>query len=289
MIKICKTVQQLRSAISDAKKTFAVNAECDRSEVSLGVVPTMGALHEGHLSLVKKSAEKCDITVITVFVNPLQFGKNEDLDKYPRQLLEDTKLAESAGADLVFAPTEDTFYNQDHQTLIYNDEVSKLYCGAYRPGHFQGVLTVVAKLFLAVEADWAFFGKKDYQQAYIIKKMVSDLNWNIRIHLVATAREKSGLARSSRNEYLSSGDRTAAAVIYQSLKEAKRRKADGEISAARLRTKISKNISKAGGEVQYVEIASRSTLLPVKKLTGKEVVLVAAFFGATRLIDNLEI
>jgi pantoate--beta-alanine ligase len=135
------------------------------------------------------------------FVNPLQFGPGEDLDKYPRQLARDVQLAAESGAQLVFAPTVSSFYNAEHQTMIMNEQVASLYCGAYRPGHFAGVLTVVAKLFLAVEPTVAFFGKKDFQQAFLIQKMVSDLNWNISIELVPTVREKSGLARSSRNEF----------------------------------------------------------------------------------------
>lgn len=316
MIKIIKTVKELRKELDFLKK----------ENKSVGLVPTMGALHPGHISLVKMSAKKCDITVVSIFVNPLQFGPNEDLDTYPRQLIKDTELAENAGANLIFAPTKESFYEPNHQTMIFNDEISKLYCGKYRPIHFQGVLTVVAKLFLAVEADWAFFGKKDYQQAYLIKKMVKDLNWNINIGVAPISREKSGLARSSRNEFLSAENKDAAKVIYASLKEAKAiyraglksannavgssannlkvTSAKGSVSSkapdakgakampkvSELKNLVKKNITKAGGKVQYVELVSQDTLLPVKrKLEGKVCMLVAAYFGETRLIDNIEL
>lgn len=279
-MKIVSTISDLRLELAKVRKAGK----------KIGCVPTMGALHSGHMSLVKKSASQCDFTVVTIFVNPLQFGKNEDLDKYPRRLDEDAKLCEKNGAQLIFAPTMDSMYTPEHMTFVYNESLENLYCGAYRPGHFKGVLTVVAKLFLAVQPDAAYFGRKDYQQAFLIKRMVEDLNFPIDIVLIPTSREPSGLARSSRNEFLSPQERTAAAAIYEGLKAAQEEYAEGETSVEILRTIVAGSIDHAGGKVQYVEIVSRKTLLAYQEeITEKPVILVAAFFGNTRLIDNLEL
>ncbi len=279
-MKIVKTIAELRKELEKIRK----------SGKTIGCVPTMGALHDGHMSLVKKSASQCDFTVVTIFVNPIQFGKNEDLDKYPRRLEADAKLCEKNGAKLIFAPNADSMYDENHQTYIYNDSLESLYCGEYRPGHFRGVLTVVAKLFLAVQPDKAFFGKKDYQQAFLIKKMASDLNFPVQIVLIPISREKSGLARSSRNEYMSEAERTSAAAIYEGLCAAKEEYVEGERNAQVLRTIVSGCIDHAGGKVQYVHIVSQKTLLPLDgELEEKAAILVAAHFGKTRLIDNLEL
>jgi pantoate--beta-alanine ligase len=257
---------------------------------TIGFVPTMGALHEGHLSLIRQSVGQNDHTVLSIFVNPTQFSAGEDLDKYPRQLALDLKMALSAGADLAFTPQSDSFYGLNHQTWVVNPELENLYCGAYRPGHFRGVLTVVAKLFFAALPHVAYFGKKDYQQAFLIQKMVHDFNWPIKIKLVATSREASGLARSSRNAYLSETERAKASVIWQSLKSARAKIQQGEAHAALIKKEIISAIQKAGGQVQYVEICSRQTLLPCAKIQKtKAAILIAAFFGSTRLIDNIEV
>ncbi len=279
-VKIVTTIEDLRKELAKPRKAGK----------TIGCVPTMGALHAGHMSIVRKSASQCDLTVVTIFVNPLQFGKNEDLDKYPRRLEADAELCAKNGAGLIFAPTMDSMYNPDHMTYVYNEPLENLYCGSYRPGHFRGVLTVVAKLFLAVQPDKAYFGRKDYQQAFLIRKMVEDLNFPVEIGLIPTSREASGLARSSRNEYLTADERTRASAIYQSLKEAQEEYEEGERSVDVLRTIVSGSIDHAGGKVQYVEIVSRKTLLPlVGELVEKPVILVAAHFGNTRLIDNLEL
>lgn len=279
-MKIVKTITELRKELQKIRKAGK----------TIGCVPTMGALHDGHMALVKKSASQCDFTVVTIFVNPLQFGKNEDLDKYPRRLEADASLCAKHGAELVFAPSMDSMYDPDHQTYVYNEALENLYCGQYRPGHFRGVLTVVAKLFLAVLPDKAFFGKKDYQQAFLIKKMVSDLNFPTQIVLIPTSREKSGLARSSRNEFLTEVERNAAASIYQGLCAAKEEYAEGERNAEVLRTIVSGCIDHAGGKVQYVHLVSQKTLQALQgEMEEKATILVAAHFGATRLIDNLEL
>ena len=256
---------------------------------SVGLVPTMGALHEGHLTLVREARRKCDVVVVSVFVNPLQFGPNEDFESYPRRVAQDARLLEACGADVLFAPTAETFYEPDHQTMIVNPAVQGLYCGKYRPGHFSGALTVVAKLFFAAQPEFAFFGKKDWQQAWLISKMVADLNWPIRIVKVPTVRGRDGLALSSRNEYLDPKSRAGAPAIRAALVSIRKARNSGERNVARLAEEAKKTISRAGGRVQYLEIVSQKTLLPLKSVSEPAVVLVAAFFGKTRLIDNIEL
>ena len=278
-MKRCKTVEALRRELGKLRA----------GGKSVGLVPTMGALLEGHLTLVREARRKCDVVVVSVFVNPLQFGPNEDFESYPRRVAQDAKLLEACGADLLFVPTTETFYNPDHQTMIVNPAVQGLYCGKYRPGHFSGALTVVAKLFFAAQPEFAFFGKKDWQQAWLIAKMVSDLNWPIRIVKVPTVRGKDGLALSSRNEYLDPKSRAGAPAIRAALVSLKKAQVSGERNVARLAEEAKKTISRAGGKVQYLEIVSQKTLLPLKSVSEPAVVLVAAFFGKTRLIDNIEL
>ena len=253
----------------------------------------MGALHEGHGELIKESVKNCDITVVSVFLNPIQFGKNEDLDKYPKRLEADAKFAESLGADYVFAPTVNEMYPEgDPLTLVRDETLEGLYCGAYRPGHFRGVLTVVSKLFLISGCDHAYFGEKDYQQVFLIERMVKDLNFDLQIHRVRLVREASGLALSSRNEYLSEDERSRALGIYNGLVQAKSVYEAGERSVAKIRDVVLKSILASRGIVQFVEVVNQKTL---QKFSGmlmpedKVVILVAAFFGKTRLIDNIEL
>ena len=278
-MKRCKTVEALRRELGKLRA----------GGKTVGLVPTMGALHEGHLTLVREARAKCDVVVVSVFVNPLQFGPNEDFESYPRRVAQDAKLLEACGADVLFVPTTETFYNPDHQTMIVNPAAQGLYCGKYRPGHFSGALTVVAKLFFAAQPEFAFFGKKDWQQAWLIAKMVSDLNWPIRIVKVPTVRGKDGLALSSRNEYLDPKSRAGAPAIRAALVSLKKAQVSGERNVARLAEEAKKTISRAGGKVQYLEIVSQKTLLPLKSVSEPAVVLVAAFFGKTRLIDNIEL
>lgn len=261
---------------------------------TIGLVPTMGALHDGHGALIKASVKECDVTVVSVFLNPIQFGKNEDLDKYPKRLEADAKLAESIGADYVFAPSVAEMYpDGDPMTMVRDETLESLYCGAYRPGHFRGVLTVVSKLFLISGAHHAYFGEKDYQQVFLIERMVKDLNFDIQIHRVKIVREASGLALSSRNEYLSEDEKARALGIAGGLKQAKDAFDAGERSVAKLRDFVLKSILAARGTVQFVEVVNQKTLQ--KFAAGmlapedKVVILVAAFFGKTRLIDNIEL
>lgn len=281
-MKIVKTIAELRAELLPLKKAGK----------SVGLVPTMGALHEGHMSLVDASAKENDVTVVSVFLNPIQFGKNEDLDKYPRRLEKDAELVDAHGGNFVFAPTPAEMYpDGDPLTLVRDETMECLYCGATRPGHFRGVLTVVTKLFNISGADRAYFGKKDYQQAFLIKRMVKDLNMPIEIHTLPIVREASGLARSSRNEYMNDVERGAAVAISKALLDAKASYEAGEKDVNRLRSKIQENVAKAGGVVQYIEIASQKTLFANTSGTVDEpsVILIAAFFGKTRLIDNMEL
>ncbi|MBR2899360.1 MAG: pantoate--beta-alanine ligase [Fibrobacter sp.] len=282
-MQIIKTIAELRETLKPLIK----------KEKVIGLVPTMGALHDGHGALIKESVKNCEVTVVSVFLNPIQFGRNEDLDKYPKRLEADAKLAESLGADYVFAPSVAEMYpDGDPLTLVRDETLESMYCGAYRPGHFRGVLTVVAKLFLISGANKAFFGEKDYQQVFLIEKMVKDLNFDIEIHRVPIVREESGLALSSRNEYLTADERKQALGISEGLKLAKKAFEGGERGVVRLRDIVLKSVLANRGQVQYVEVVNQKNL---QKFNGvlrdgdKVVILVAAFFGKTRLIDNIEL
>lgn len=282
-MQVIKSIETLRSVV----KPLA------RQGKSIGLVPTMGALHDGHAALIKASVKDCDVTIVSVFLNPIQFGKNEDLDKYPKRLDADVKLAESIGADIVFAPSAEEMYPEGAPlTLVRDETLEGLYCGAYRPGHFRGVLTVVSKLFIISGADHAYFGEKDYQQVFMIERMVRDLNFGIKIHRVKIVRDASGLALSSRNEYLSEEEKRQALSLSEGLKNAKGAFAAGERSVARLRDIVIKAVLNCRGQVQYVEVVDQNSLQKFAgalKPENKVVILVAAFFGKTRLIDNLEL
>ncbi len=282
-MQIVNTVDSLREILKPIS----------RQGKTIGLVPTMGALHAGHGALIKESVKNCDVTVVSVFLNPIQFGKNEDLDKYPKRLEADAKLAESLGADYVFAPSVAEMYpDGDPLTMVRDESLESMYCGAYRPGHFRGVLTVVSKLFLISGCNHAYFGEKDYQQVFLIERMVKDLNFDLQIHRVKIVREESGLALSSRNEYLSEDERKNALSISQGLREAKDAYAKGERAVSKIRDIVLKSIIASHGIVQFVEVVNQKNL---QKFSGilssdeKVVILVAAFFGKTRLIDNIEL
>jgi len=282
-MQVIKSIDALREVLKPLSKQGK----------TIGLVPTMGALHAGHGALIQASVKDCDVTVVSVFLNPIQFGKNEDLDKYPKRLEADAKLAESIGADFVFAPSVAEMYPEgDPLTLVRDETLESMYCGAYRPGHFRGVLTVVAKLFLISGADHAYFGEKDYQQVFLIERMVKDLNFDLQIHRVKIVREESGLALSSRNEYLSELERSQSLSISSGLMKAKEAYANGERSVARLRSTVLNNILAERGQVQFVEVVNQKDLQKFNgmlKEDDKVVILVAAFFGKTRLIDNIEL
>ena len=251
----------------------------------IALVPTMGYLHEGHLSLIELAKKKgADEIVVSVFVNPVQFCPGEDYEKYPRDERADLAKCRKAGATAIFFPTPANMYLDRHSVYITEDDVSKGYCGARRPGHFRGVCTVVAKLFNLAHPDFAVFGQKDYQQAQVIKRMVRDLNFDLEIVTAPIVREPSGLARSSRNTYLSAEEKERALALSASLKDAAGWK--GAVSAAVARKRITKRLTDAGLRVDYVEFADAETLDPVKTVRKGVVILLAAYCGRTRLIDN---
>ena len=282
-MQIVTTVDSLRQILKPLSRSGKV----------IGLVPTMGALHDGHGALIKESVKNCDITVVSVFLNPIQFGKNEDLDKYPKRLEADANFAASLGADYVFAPSVQEMYPEgDPLTMVRDETLESLYCGAYRPGHFRGVLTVVSKLFLISGCNHAYFGEKDYQQVFLIERMVKDLNFDLQIHRVKLVREETGLALSSRNEYLSEDERSRALGIYNGLQQAKAAFESGERSVAKIRDIVLKSILASRGIVQFVEVVNQKDLQKFSGMLAPEdkvVILVAAYFGKTRLIDNIEL
>ena len=254
----------------------------------IALVPTMGYLHEGHLSLIAAAKRKgADEIVVSVFVNPVQFGPNEDYEKYPRDEKADLAKCRAAGATAVFFPTPANMYLDGHSTFITEETLAAGLCGARRPGHFRGVCTVVAKLFNIVHPHLAVFGQKDFQQAAVIRRMVRDLNFDVKISVAPIVREPSGLARSSRNTYLSDDERARAVALSQSLA---RTKADVAAKVtmpwSAYRARIVKALEKAGLVVDYVEAVDAETLVPVKSLSKGVAVLLAVWCGKTRLIDN---
>ena len=264
-------------------------AEYSRNNgLKIGLVPTMGYLHEGHLSLIRLLRKKCDILVVSIFINPTQFDVGEDLDKYPRDFERDESLCRQEEVDVIFYPTADQMYPDPYSTYITVEKLSNIMCGISRPTHFRGVTTIVAKLFNIVKPHMAIFGEKDYQQAMIIKKMVSDLNFDIEIVTAPIVREVDGLALSSRNKYLNSANRKNAVVLYQSLVYAQKLFHQGETKAAVLKRKIEEMIlRKPHTKIDYIEIIDPDTLESLEEVNNKAIVALAVFLGGTRLIDNL--
>ena len=257
------------------------------SDLRVGFVPTMGFLHEGHRALIDESVARCDITVVSIFVNPTQFGSNEDLDRYPRALEQDHELCRRAGVAMIFMPDAGEIYQPGFQTAVEPGPVSEPLCGAVRPGHFRGVATVVTKLFNIVQPDVAFFGQKDFQQCAVIRQMVRDLNLPIDIVTVATVREPDGLALSSRNSYLSPADRERAGCLSQGLLAAQAAYREGERDSQRL-IRIAQAAITEVDQLQYLELRDAGTLDAIQDLVEKPAALcVAAYIGTTRLIDNV--
>lgn len=278
-MQILKTIESLQSALGGA------------ANGTLGFVPTMGNLHAGHLSLVARARADHDLVVVSIFVNPLQFGANEDLDAYPRTLDADSAALIDAGCDVLFLPSAEELYGDDmlQSTRVQVPELGADYCGASRPGHFDGVTTVVAKLFNIVQPDAAYFGLKDYQQFSIIRKMVSDLAMPVALHGVDTVREASGLALSSRNGYLTPEQKALAPLLYQTIKSIGEAIAAGEQDFKRLTQAGKQQLQEAGFQLDYLAIANAASLRTAKKEDSHLVILVAAYLGSTRLIDNLRI
>jgi pantoate--beta-alanine ligase len=254
---------------------------------SIGLVPTMGALHEGHLSLVRRSVSRGDFVVVTIFVNPTQFGPHEDFAKYPRTLESDVAILAEARADLVFAPAADQIYRPGFSTYVEPPEVAHPLEGRCRPGHFRGVATIVLKLFHLVPADVAYFGQKDFQQTRVIETMVEDLDVPIRIEVCPTVREVDGLAMSSRNRYLNSAERQQSLAVSRSLARASALFRDGQRDAEILRAAMEQVLAEAHiTRIDYAAIVDPRTLTPVANADSNSMALIAAFVGGTRLIDN---
>ena len=253
----------------------------------IGFVPTMGYLHEGHLGLVRAARRQSDFVVVSIFVNPIQFGPKEDYRRYPRDFGRDRRLLASAGADFVFCPDVKGIYPEGFATFVDVERLGEGLCGKSRPGHFRGVTTVVAKLFNIVLPDVAVFGAKDAQQAFVIRRMTRDLDFRTRIVILPTARERDGLAMSSRNVYLTPEQRAEAPVLHRSLLMARRMIEQGERRAAKVKAAMSRLIRReSSGRIDYVEMVDTDELRPVRTFKCETLVALAVFFGKTRLIDN---
>lgn len=276
-MRVVHTISEVRQSVLGMKKQGA----------KVGLVPTMGALHAGHGSLIEAAMAECDFVVVTIFVNPTQFGPGEDLDKYPRTLNEDAAYCEKLGADLIFAPSAEEMYPESQLTWVEVEGLTGGLCGAKRPGHFRGVTTVCAKLFNIVQPDIAYFGQKDAQQAIIIQRMVRDLNMSLDIQVCPIIRESDGLAMSSRNKYLSLDERKRATCLYKALMLCRAQIDAGQHEAEVLTTCMSEIINQSGGRIDYIEIIDAETLDPVAVIKGRVLIALAVFFGPTRLIDNL--
>ena len=276
---LCKTVAELRSEIASAKAAGK----------TIGLVPTMGALHEGHASLVKAANQENDVVVVSVFVNPTQFGPNEDLNSYPRTLDADCKLAEAQGADIVFAPSPKEMYPSEDMTWVeVTGDVTKVLCGRSRPIHFRGVTTVVSKLFNLAQPDRAYFGQKDAQQVQVLKRMVKDLFFNLQLRIMPIVRETDGLAKSSRNTYLSAEERQAGLILSKSLQHAQKLFAAGERDPQKLVAATTALIkTEPMADIDYVEIYQMPDLNACQTpMQGENLLALAVRFGTTRLIDN---
>lgn len=268
-------------------KAFSASARAEGKKIAL--VPTMGALHQGHLSLIKLAREKADVVVVSIFVNPTQFGPNEDFDKYPRQLEADTNNCEECGADAVFTPSVSDIYAPDASTYVVEEQISKELCGKSRPKHFRGVTTVVTILFNIVKPDIAVFGEKDAQQISIIERMVRDLFMDVEIVRAPIVRDENGLALSSRNKYMDKLERIGAARIHRALEATKKMVEEENCrNVDRVKAFVINNIANAKARVIYAEVVDAKTSLPVSELEpGKCRVSVAVWYGQTRLIDNI--
>jgi pantoate--beta-alanine ligase len=273
--------------ISSWRRMQKIALDLKKRGKKIGFVPTMGALHLGHLSLIRKAVRKSNVVVVSIFVNPLQFGPADDFKKYPRDFKKDQALLESEKVDYLFFPSEKEIYPPDFKTAVEIKRLSQILCGRFRPGHFIGVATVVLKLFNIVQPDYAFFGEKDYQQLVIIRQLGHDLNWPVKIISGGIIRKRSGLALSSRNLYLSGGQEKKAAVLYGALLKARSLVSKGEKSSPRIIMVISQMIEEAGGRIEYVAVVDPVTLEEVRKITKPVRVLLAARIAGIRLIDNL--
>ncbi|MFA5424134.1 MAG: pantoate--beta-alanine ligase [Phycisphaerae bacterium] len=276
---------EIAKTIADARKFVAAARKQGKA---VGFVPTMGALHVGHISLFKAARSQTDFVAVSIFVNPTQFGPNEDFDKYPRPIEDDLRICREQGVDLVFAPQVNEMYPTQNITWVNVEQLTDSLCGRSRPGHFRGVTTVCAKLFNIIQPDIAFFGQKDAQQCIVIKRMVTDLNMPLKIQICDTIREDDGLAVSSRNKYLNDAERKAALLIYKSLLQAKQLVESGIGETKKIIAEMKKTL--AMSELlapEYIEIVEPETLKPLESAKGRVFIAVAACCGSTRLIDNI--
>jgi pantoate--beta-alanine ligase len=274
--------------VSSVSQTREQLDRVQRDGKRIGLVPTMGALHAGHASLIERARAECDFSVVSIFVNPLQFGPSEDYQRYPRPLEKDAALCAENGVDLIFAPETGDMYASPQITFVEVTRITEHLCGAFRPGHFRGVATVVLKLFNIVQPDFSYFGEKDYQQLCVIRRMVDDFNLRLTIVPVPTYRESDGLALSSRNIYLSPAERAAAPALYRALTLARDRVASGETDATTIKA-AAMNVLAAEPliRIQYFEIVDTAEVQPVTTVIGPVRIAAAIFIGKTRLIDNV--
>lgn len=276
-MKVVKTIKEVREIVSSWR----------RDGLTVGLVPTMGYLHEGHQSLISKSVSENDRTVVSVFVNPIQFGPNEDLEAYPRDLKRDMEAVEAVGGDLIFNPEPAEMYPSHFTSFIDTTETTELLCGAVRPVHFRGVCTVVGKLFNIVTPDRAYFGQKDAQQLATIRRFVRDLNFGLEIVPCPIVREVDGLAKSSRNTYLSPAERKAALILSKSLALGKKAVDEGERDASKVVSIITESLqTEPLARIDYVEVVDFENIQRVETISGETLVAIAVYIGKTRLIDN---
>ncbi|RDY29339.1 pantoate--beta-alanine ligase [Romboutsia weinsteinii] len=274
---ILNTIEEIREQVKKFKN----------EGLSVGLVPTMGYLHEGHESLIKRASKENDKVVVSIFINPTQFGENEDLDSYPRDLERDTIICENAGADIIFNPNKEEIYNNDFSTFVEMNNLSNELCGKSRPTHFGGVCTVVSKLFNIVKPDKAYFGQKDAQQLAIIKRMVIDLNFDVEVIGCPIIREKDGLAKSSRNSYLSEEERKIATILNKALNHAKKIIFDGEKNSNIIVEAIKEVINKEPrATIDYIEVVDSVSIKPIEYIEMSVLVAIAVYIGKARLIDN---
>lgn len=276
-MKVVKTIKEVREIVSSWR----------RDGLTVGLVPTMGYLHEGHQSLISKSVSENDRTVVSVFVNPIQFGPNEDLEAYPRDLKRDMEAVEAVGGDLIFNPEPAELYPSHFTSFIDTTETTELLCGAVRPVHFRGVCTVVGKLFNIVTPDRAYFGQKDAQQLATIRRFVRDLNFGLEIVPCPIVREADGLAKSSRNTYLSPAERKAALILSKSLALGKKAVDEGERDASKVVSIITESLqTEPLARIDYVEVVDFENIQRAQTISGETLVAIAVYIGKTRLIDN---
>lgn len=277
-MEIIREISILRARIKEARSQGKL----------VGLVPTMGCLHQGHLALLAKARAENGLTVLSIFVNPIQFGIGEDYEEYPRDLESDAVKVKEAGGHIIFVPTVKEMYPQGYATFVDVERLTAGLCGASRPDHFRGVTTVVAKLFNIATPDNAYFGQKDAQQALVIQRMVRDLNMNLSVHILPTVREVDGLAMSSRNSYLSAVERRAAVILSQTLLKVSGKIEGGQRDAAAIQAFIVKEISSEPmATIDYVAIVDTAEIKPVKEICGRTLIALAVRFGKTRLIDNI--